>query len=359
MNILLVDDILDVGGKERQFLTALEVLQKYDIDIHVALLKGKGVLGDRAIGLADGYMVCNRKHPLSLRTIRRIRKYVVQNKIDLIHCNGVIDSLHVYLAAKDLTVKLVCTVHGYEKGLHLRVHKHILSRYDAVVAVSKPFLGDIIKQGYRSNLFRVIPNSYSTEFISTELPSTNHEKNLRMVMVSRFDWSKDHTTVLRALKKLKEAGFGIELDFIGGGEEKYIRPVRETVSSLDLEDSVCFLGVVGNLSELLDGYDLMVMSSRAESFGIVLVEGMASGLPIVASDIDPFREITDEGRYGLLFRTGDHGDLADRITGLAESIEKRKEMSELSIERAADYSPETYGERTIGLYREVLDSENV
>ena len=355
--ILLVDDILDVGGKERQLLTALKVLKNYDIEVHLALLKGSGVLGEKAVNLADGHLLCRRTKPLSISTVRELRKYIIDNDVKLVHCNGVIDAFHVELATIGLDVRLVCTVHGFEKGFHLFVHKLLLSRFDAVIAVSSSFLNSMKKLGYSSKLFRVIPNSYSTDFIKPEIQSGITNSPLKAVMVSRFDWSKDQITVVQALKKLKESGFAIVLDLIGSGEEKYLKPVRERVSSLDLEDSVNFLGVVDNLSELLSSYDLMIMSSRAESFGIALVEGMAAGLPVIASDILPFREITDNGAYAFLFKTGDSDDLSRKLVELVSSEEKLIEMSDLARKRALIFSPDEFGLRTIQLYKELLGSD--
>lgn len=355
--ILLVDDILDIGGKERQLLTALEVLKDYHIEVHLALLKGRGVLGEKAVNLADGHLICSREKPFSLSTIRELRRYIKKNDVKLVHCNGVIDAFHVALAVMGLDVKLVCTVHGFEKGIHLFVHRLILSRFDAVIAVSSSFLTGIRKLGYRSKLFRVIPNSYSTDFISQDIHPGITNSPPKSVMVSRFDWSKDQITVVQALKKLKESGFPIVLDLIGSGEKKYLEPVREQVSLLDMEDSVNFMGVVDNLSELLSSYDLMIMSSRAESFGIALVEGMAAGLPVIASDILPFREITDNGVYGILFRTGDSDDLSRKLVELVSSRKRLREMSDLAAKRASSFSPEEFGLKTIELYEELLGSD--
>jgi glycosyltransferase involved in cell wall biosynthesis len=355
VRVLLVDDTLDIGGKERQTVVALKCLTGLGIETHMGFLSSPGKLGGEAVALADGHAVFGRRNPLSPSAVRALKDYVVSREIDLVHCNGVVDSLHAFLACRNLDVRLVCTVHGYEHGMHLAVHRYVLSRFHAVVAVSNAFLEDLRKAGYGSGLFRVIPNSHS----GSAPPSPVHRESrpgepLKMVMISRFDWSKDQLTAARALELLRAQGTDARLDFVGSGTERYISPVEDFVCENELEDRVRLRGEIRDLPAILPDYDLMVMSSSAESFGIALVEGMAWGLPVVASDIPPFREITSEGRFGLHFRTGDHADLARILETLASDPGRLDELSGLALERAADYSPEAFGNRTLSLYEELL-----
>ena len=141
---------------------------------------------------------------------------------------------------------------------------------------------------------------------------------------------------------------------MGTGRGEYLSPVEEFVREQGLEDRIRFRGEVRDLPTVMPDFDLMVMSSRAESFGISLVEGMAWGLPVVASDIPPFREITSTGTAGLLFRTGDHEHLADVLQELVSDPDRMERQRELSLERAADYSPGAFGDRTVALYEELL-----
>lgn len=355
MKVLITDDALDTGGKERQILTSLRLFHDDpSVHMHLALLRESGVMGDRAFDYADDVMVCGRRNPISIKTVRMLKEYIRKHGIELIHCNGVIDAFHVFLATFDLDLKRVCTIHGYEKGKHLLVHKHVLSRFDAVIAVSESFLKDIKKDGYRARCFRVIPNSYSIDFIDFIDLQRQDSELLKLVMVSRFDWSKDHITILESMKMLKERGYHVHLDLIGSGKTEYTDSAKKWIVQLDLEEMVSLKGSVEVTPELLFGYDVMVMSSIAESFGIAIVEGMVTGLPVVVSDIPPFREITDNGKYGLLFGTGDPEDLSSKIEQLYESRDLRDQLASLARQRADYYSPEAFSNRTMALYRDVL-----
>jgi len=358
MKVLLVDDLLDIGGKERQMLTAVKALRSRGVEVHLGLLSKPGTLGAEAAMLADSHVVFGRKHPFSPGAIHRLRKYIRENHIDIVHCNGVVDSFYVYLASKGIRVKCVCTVHGYEKNLYLTVHKWVLARFDAVIAVSSSFLRDMKKSGYTSPAFRVIHNSISNDYQPIERQHEHtRSTTTKAVMVSRFDWSKDQMTVAKAMTVLKEREVDISLDFIGAGPDEYMSPVREFTTSHGLQGMIQFLGEIDDLTRILPAYDLMVMSSNAESFGIALVEGMASGLPVVASDIPSFREITSDSRFGILFEPVDDKDLADRIQALISSPTKMRELSALSLERAAEYTPDRFADDTLNLYYTLIGKE--
>jgi glycosyltransferase involved in cell wall biosynthesis len=359
MKVLLVDDLLDIGGKERQMLTAVKVLRSRGVEVHLGLLSKPGTLGAEAAVLADSCVIFGRKHPFSPGVIRRLRKYIRESHFDIVHCNGVIDSIYVYLASLGLPVQCVCTVHGYEKGLYLTVHRWVLARFDAVIAVSNTFLQDMKKLGYTSPIFRVINNSISDDYQPAGRQD-NHagSTTVKAVMVSRFDWSKDQMTVARAMALLMERGVDISLDFIGTGPDEYISPVREFITSHGLQEMIHFLGEINDLTRVLPAYDLIVMSSNAESFGIALVEGMASGLPVVASDIPSFREIISDTKFGMLFEPGDDEGLADRISALISSPARMRELSVLSLERAVEYSPDRFAEDTLDLYNTLTGKES-
>ena len=76
----------------------------------------------------------------------------------------------------------------------------------------------------------------------------------------------------------------------------------------------------------IKGCDLVVMPSRSEGFGIVAIEAMAAGVPIVASRIDALSEVIKDGETGLLFKPGDDSDLAEKIILLIENPNLRKKL---------------------------------
>jgi phosphatidylinositol alpha-mannosyltransferase len=132
-------------------------------------------------------------------------------------------------------------------------------------------------------------------------------------------------TLLAAMESVVARRPGVRLLVAGRGDEE------EAVEDLpaSVRDAVTFLGVVGEADKarLLATVDLYVAPNLGgESFGIILVEAMSAGAPVLASDIDAFRRVLDDGRVGELFPTGDVPALADAVVALLGDPERRDRL---------------------------------
>lgn len=141
-------------------------------------------------------------------------------------------------------------------------------------------------------------------------------------MVARLDPIKDHETVIRAFVHVRAACPEAELRLIGEGPLKHnLEPLAE---NLGVADGVKFLGNRNDVPELLGQCDLFVYATtEAEGFGIVLIEAMAAGIPVVCTDIGPCREVLDGGRGGRLVPPKDPRSLAEAIVALWNSSVER------------------------------------
>src|SRR5205085_1065290 len=151
-------------------------------------------------------------------------------------------------------------------------------------------------------------------------------------MVGNFyaDGRKDQLTVCRALPQLFAAVPAAHFVFVGApgtdapeAFDECVRVCREQ----GIAERVRFIGQRADIPDILRALDLFVFSSRADSFGVAVVEALMAGVPAVVSDIKALREVTDDGRYAALFRTGDANDLARQLIELARAPAQRKELS--------------------------------
>ena len=127
----------------------------------------------------------------------------------------------------------------------------------------------------------------------------------RLHEVKRFD------LLIDAAARLRDLGYDFTLRIAGDGPER--TALQAQVESLNLKDRVEFSGWIGDAQAFLSQLDLFVVSSRYESFGLVLVEAMAAGVPVVSADIDGPRTILGDGRFGGLFRGGEADSLVDAV----------------------------------------------
>jgi glycosyltransferase involved in cell wall biosynthesis len=153
------------------------------------------------------------------------------------------------------------------------------------------------------------------------------ESATRLLCVGRLQPSKGHDVLIRALPRLR-AGFpGCVAEFFGNGS--HFDSLRALAESLGVSEMVRFHGEVPHerLMENLRQGGILVHPSRREAFGVAIIEGMALGLPIVASAADGILDLIEHGVSGLLVPPGDEVELASAVTAVLENASMRSQLS--------------------------------
>jgi glycosyltransferase involved in cell wall biosynthesis len=153
-------------------------------------------------------------------------------------------------------------------------------------------------------------------------------------MLARFDAWKGHAVFLQAARRVLDARPDVRFAVVGGGLNsawlphvgRYESEVRDETQRLRLLDALAFVPHRADVDAVFAALDLVVCPSVREPFGMVVIEAMSAGRPVVASDSGGPAEILDHGRTGLLFRTGDPKALADAITGLLDDAGQRASL---------------------------------
>lgn len=206
---------------------------------------------------------------------------------------------------------------GLKQKIKTLLLRAAYARADEIVAVSQTVAQDLIRNAHLpENRIRVLPNPVipaNFEALAAEPPTHPWLQNKTiptLLAVGRLLPVKDYPTLLRALAKLRETQ-ETRLLIYGEGEE---RPALETlVSTLGLSESVALPGATDNVFSAMKHAALLVLSSSSESFGYVIVEALACGLPVVSSACGGPCEILANGAYGSLVSSGDPAALAQKI----------------------------------------------
>ena len=185
---------------------------------------------------------------------------------------------------------------------------------------------------------KVIPNGCATDLIAARslntLPLTQKSNAFKVMMVARLDQIKDQATLIKAFANASNRDW--ELYLVGDGPTR--SSLERLVYSYDLASSVTFLGNRLDVPELLGSVDCFAFSTTAsEGFGIVLIEAMAAGLPVIASDVPACREVLDHGNAGLLVPCGDIQSWCDALFRVFSDESFRTSLSQASSKRAKDY----------------------
>lgn len=215
---------------------------------------------------------------------------------------------------------------GGRTALHRYYSRYVLKRYSAFTAPSE-FLKRKMNElsSFTSGNTTVIP-------FGVELPDCFkvHQENspVRLVYMKLLSKIYGPHLLLEALSYLKKSKINVRLDMYGSGPEE--TSLREMADRLGIAENVSFKGWLDmNLvaTKYLE-YDIMVMPSLSESFGVAALEASAAGLPVVATNIGGIPEAVMNGVTGILVKPGDAEVLAGGIKRLAENVELRKKMGE-------------------------------
>jgi glycosyltransferase involved in cell wall biosynthesis len=182
-------------------------------------------------------------------------------------------------------------------------------------------------------------------------PGVAHSRRPRLVTVGRLQAPKDAVTLVRALAALRGRPF--EAVLVGDGPD---RPaVEEEVRRLGLEPAVELLGERDDVPELLGTADVFVLSSHSEGLPLSILEAMAAGLPVVASNVGGVSEVVVDGDTGLLVPPGDAQSLAAAIERLLEDPPLCRRLGEAGRIRVAEhFDLAAVQQAHLDLYRRVL-----
>jgi glycosyltransferase involved in cell wall biosynthesis len=272
---------------------------------------------------------------------RKLAPLLKAEKVDCVHTNSLKSALYGAIAAKIAGVPLIW---------HIRDH------------IGAPYLKPIVAKGIRL-LSRLLPNGVIANSHSTlnalELPRSKKtlvvysafakaigngigkrdQKDFNVLLVGRLAHWKGQHIVLEAAKSFKNeprVKFWLAGDALFG-EEAYKQELLQKIKNDELTN-VSMLGHVDDIQGLMNTADLLIHTSvTPEPFGQVIVEGMAAGLPVIASNEGGPVEIVVQGETGLLIEPGDAAILAHSIKWMLDHPEERRRMADNGMKRVKEH----------------------
>lgn len=207
---------------------------------------------------------------------------------------------------------------------------------------------------------KIITNGIDVgEFYVKKFPDDyKQEKKFKIICGSRITPRKGIRFVVEALDILIKKELDVELDIIGEGNERVT--LEEKVAELGLRDRVNFIGFVehNKLPVVYTQANVYVSASLNEGMSNTLLEALAAGLPIVATNTGGTFETVKEGINGYVIKMESPRDIADRVEKLLQNYELEKKMSQESRRLAESMSWKNIAKEYYSLYREVYDSKN-
>lgn len=262
--------------------------------------------------------------------------------------------------------------HSWIKGrtrlfLHLLAHPILNSAVDKIIAVSNETRRLFIKrQGVPSDKAVTIYNGVYAEALKTSRVDCASVRAKWMLpkdafligIIARLSPEKGHRFLILAAKEILKERRDVRFVIIGEGPAK--RDIEELITSLGLVDYFTLTGFQDDAHGIMGCMDIIVQPSikSSESFGLTVVEAMAKARPVLASDIECFREIIDDGVDGLLFKSENPASLKDKILLLLSDGDLRKRLGVAAQKKAEErFDIKITAEKTGRLYKETLASK--
>jgi len=300
------------------------------------------------------------------RSASRVRRWIREGEFDVVHVHSPVSPSIGMLTCWAALGPIVATFHAsYEGRVWPMVASYgllsaTLEKVTARIAVSEEARRTVVR--HLGGDAVVIPNAVDTRRFAQPLASVSADPplatprtgNATIGFIGRIDEPRKGLPVLLdAFPRVLERHPGARLVVAGPGD---VDDARSQLPEATRE-RVTFLGRISEDEKVrfLHGIDVLVTpNTRGESFGIVLLEGMASGVPVVASDIIAFRAVLQEGRAGVLTPTGDAAALAVAVSDLLADPQRRADLVAVGREVAAGYDWEVVTQRILDVYATVV-----
>jgi len=296
---------------------------------------------------------------LSWRFKQRARELQAEHRFDILHFHEpLVPFLSPTMLDQSDTVN-IATFHAFggfspsywvgkrfAGGLAQQLHGRIAVSGAARHFISRYFPGE----------YRIIPNGVDLDrYADTEPFEELRDGTINILFVGRFEERKGLIHLLKAYHRLRKRHVDARLLVVGSGPKE--REYRRYVGLRQIRD-VEFLGRVSDDDKARYFASADIFCSPAtgqESFGVVLLEGMAAGIPIVASDIHGYKNVLQRGVQGLLVEPKNHRALAAALYALSQDPELRHRMGDAGRARAPEFSWDRVTERIVDYYYEVRE----
>ena len=373
-NVLVMVDSFDMGGAESQAVLLARLLRDDGAyGVYLACLRREGVLLGEAEALGLGHIPEYRLTSFyNLNMIKQLSRFVSflrERRIDVVHPQSFYTNIFgitgAALARVPVRIAFRGETAGWRSPAQNFVERCAIRRATAVHANSEAVKNYLTGSGMAASKIMTVYNGLDLARItpppgltrdealaSFGLPNEPRRRFVTIVANMRHE-VKDHQMFLRAAARVQREF--PDAVFVLAGEGELQDSLRELATQLGIRENVYFIGPCKDIAALLFISDVCVLSSKAEGFSNSILEYMAAGRPVVATDVGGAREAIVEGESGYLVKSGDDANMAARITTLLVEPSLAQRMGRRSREIIEQrFSSRAQLENTKAMYRLLL-----
>jgi glycosyltransferase involved in cell wall biosynthesis len=239
-------------------------------------------------------------------------------------------------------------IHWYERKYMLKRYKACNNQFISISETGKKYYSEQFPTVLRK-MIHLIPNSIDISRFHPKLHAL--KDHLELVHIGSLTPIKNQSFLLEVASELATKNISFRLNIIGEGVLK--SELEQLASHLNLQEYVKFWGRHDTIESILNKMDIYVHSSHSEEFGLVLIEAMASGLPVVTLNSGGSSELIVHGKNGMLINERNPIQFAEAIIQLKNS-ELYTEMCQFAVQYASQFDMQNQTTQLLNLYQKVL-----
>ncbi len=350
ITVLHILSSADIAGGERYLLDLIKYTDKSIKNLIILPYPGLFI---RA--LEDHkyyYTVVNMEKKFSIRSILALVQYIKNNNVNIVHTHGYRANFYGRIASILGSVKNVSTVHV---SLYDYVDTSLLTRYIYIllerifsyktskfICISNAMNEDMLRLDINPRKIVLIPNGVDFECfyprpVEEQIISQLgiNAQNSVIGTVGRMVAEKGQIYLVEALRYLRDEFKDLKCLFVGEGP--MLPQLKKLAYDSGVEDMCIFPGVRNDIEFVYPILDLFVLPSIREPFGLVLLEAMASGVPVLATDSGGPSEFIKSGINGVLVPSRDSKALASQISWILSNKEKAEDIGSKGFKTVENY----------------------
>jgi glycosyltransferase involved in cell wall biosynthesis len=275
--------------------------------------------------------------------IASIRELATRTNAHIVHAHGYKADIYGYFALRGSGMPLVSTCHTWYDNnplvtLYGMADRLVLRNYAAVVAVSDEVKQRLLKAGVREDKIHLVRNGIDLRPFDNAIPSLRDDSTSDHApivgLIGRLSVEKGVDLFLRAAARVLVELPSTKFVVVGEGPDR--DKLESLIDELKLRDSVSMLGRRDDMPSVYASLDIMVSASRQEGLPMAILEGMASGLPLIATPVGDVPTMVRDGHTGMMVPPEDPALLASAIASLLRDPAQRKRLGATARKLIAD-----------------------
>ena len=373
LKISVVISNLTFGGAERQVVELCNNIDRNKFDLHVFILSGHAPLARYLDEAENRLHIVRKKNKFDVAVIFRLAKEFRRLGIQVVHGflfdAEIASRLAARLSGASATLGSERNTKNNFGSIKKFIYRHSARMLDACIANSSA--GAKFNQsrtGLPESAYHVVHNGVDTvRFMSRDNAALRKELGIdagRTVigMFGSFKRQKNHPFLLRAIQQLVQRGADVTFVFVGttihegdNSTDEYSRSVVDLVGDLGVDKYCEFLGAKDDVERYYNLCDITVLPSLFEGTPNVALESMASGVPVIATDVSDNRYVIPDGRCGYIVELDDVESLTQRLQLLINNKALREQLGQQAREWVIqEFSLEKMASKMGQVYLDVL-----